>query len=36
MFNEPLGCPPLPEWRMKLIRKRLIKEDEVGDETVRI
>ncbi len=32
-YNPP-GSPSLPEWRAKIMGKRLIAEDEVGDETV--
>lgn len=31
---NPPGRPSLPEWRAKLIGKRLIAEEEVGGETL--
>ena len=34
VLQNPPGRPTLPEWRVKLTGKRLVLEDEVGDETV--
>lgn len=32
--NNPPGYSMLPEWRAKIVRKRLIAECEVGDNNV--
>lgn len=32
--GKPFGPPPIQEWADKLIDKRLIAKDEIGDETV--